>query len=75
MDSLQCPHCGAEHEIEDGEDARGLVTYHGEDGAAELECTVCEQAFWAKECVIRTYRVSAVPPGGTGLDVWNQWIG
>lgn len=56
---LECPKCG--FKIEETEDlAEGLITYHGELGQLEFECTNCSALLAIEEHVSRTYSTELV---------------
>ena len=50
--SVYCPYCAQKQDVTECPD---LVTYHGESGALEFECQVCERLFYVTETVLRTY--------------------
>jgi DNA-directed RNA polymerase subunit RPC12/RpoP len=53
-EQIKCPHCGA---IQPNDDCQYPVTYWGEDEPVEKECEECEEKYFVKERVERTYSV------------------
>lgn len=57
--SVKCPNCS--HEYQDDTEFLSnneLITYHGsEDGAIKVDCYNCDESFYIKEIVDRTFEV------------------
>ena len=53
---VACPYCGQEHEPSiDFEMFSRITTYHGEEEPQEFQCSFCEERFFVKEWVERTF--------------------
>lgn len=62
---IRCPHCG---KVQNDYDCSYLVSYWGEDGPYEVECSDCEQTFYVIERVRRSYEE------GKSIDEWGNLI-
>ena len=51
---IKCPYCG---NIQEEDDGQYPVTYHGEPSVSEFCCQGCDETFFVKENVSRTYDV------------------
>lgn len=49
---IRCPYCES---VQENDDYQFPVTYHGEPSITEFECQECENTFFVKEHVSRTY--------------------
>ena len=52
---IRCPHCDT---LQENDDGQYPVTYWGDDSYTEMVCQECEEKFWVKENVTRTYDVA-----------------
>jgi DNA-directed RNA polymerase subunit RPC12/RpoP len=52
---IRCPYC--KQEIDYTSEDVGLVTYWGEDGPVEISCEHCDEDFFVREHVERTFTV------------------
>jgi len=54
---IQCPYCGYRRINDDG--PGDLVTYWGgEEGPVEVACSGCDNSYWVKELVLRSFTVA-----------------
>jgi len=51
--TIRCPWC--KEPFEEGEDYYDYISYHGEEGPQETECSHCGKGFFVEERVIREY--------------------
>jgi DNA-directed RNA polymerase subunit RPC12/RpoP len=51
---IKCPYCET---IQPNDDYQYPVTYWGDEGAIDYECSECEKKFWVEEYVERSYTV------------------
>lgn len=65
-ETIRCPVC--KEAYEPGEDYHEFVSYYGEAGAEDAECTHCGAEFFVKETVVRTYECGMV------TSVWGDVI-
>lgn len=53
---IVCPYC--RHVFDDCEDKMGFVTYWGEEGPQDYDCSACDKIFKVEENVSRTYTMT-----------------
>ena len=51
---IKCPYCET---IQSNDDNQYPITFWGDEGVMEWECSECEKKFWVKEYVERSYTV------------------
>lgn len=57
LDTLDCPFCGYQHRLDDGEVYEGVTSYYGDHH--KMHCFECDKLFYVKEVVTREYTVAA----------------
>jgi len=54
-ETLDCPHCGHGHRVDDIETYQEITTYWGDGEPHDFSCAECGEDFVVVECVTRTW--------------------